>query len=335
MTSVSRVEIPDGVRLHVEEYGDPAADLTVVLLHGWTLDSRLWRAQLTDLPGQLDDSVRTLAFDLRGHGRSAACARHATTLARLADDLAAVLDERVPRGRVVLVGHSMGGMTIMEYADRHPDDFAARVAGVVLIATSAEGSSHTRYGLGPAGIGPALAWLIRRMELTGTSVLARSGPWRPHRPVMPVLLPGVRWLGFGDVADPQAVRLTASMIGSASLAAIGGFRPWIDAHDLVEALVRMRSLPGAVLVGSRDRLTPQPCAETIATALPHAERVVCPEAGHMLPLERPEVVTDAIARVCRQVLGTAPLRAGVRSRITALGRKTRHRVRQRPAGAES
>jgi pimeloyl-ACP methyl ester carboxylesterase len=271
-------------------------------------------------------------FDLRGHGRSDASARHATTLAWLADDLAAVLRERVPHGRAVLVGHSMGGMTIMEYADRHADDFAARVAGVVLVATSAEGTAHTTYGLGPA-----LARLIRRMEQTGASVLARSGPWRPHRTVMPVLLPGVRWLGFGDVAEPDAVRLTADMIGSASLGAIGGFRPGIDAHSLVEALARMRTVPGAVLVGSRDRLTPQPCAETIAAALPNAERVVCPEAGHMLPLERPEVVTDAIARVCRQALGETPVRAGVRSRITAMGRDARQRLRhmRQPKTAES
>jgi pimeloyl-ACP methyl ester carboxylesterase len=155
---------------------------------------------------------------------------------------------------------------------------------------------------------------------------------------MPVLLPGVRWLGFGDIADPEAVRLTASMIGSASLAAIGGFRPWIDAHNLVEALARMRTLPGAVLVGSRDRLTPQPCAETIAAALPNAERVVCPDAGHMLPLERPQVVTDAIARVCRQAISNAPLRAGVRSRITAMGKDARQRMRElrpRQAGTGS
>jgi pimeloyl-ACP methyl ester carboxylesterase len=330
VSSVSRVDLPDGVSLHVEEHGDPAAELTVVFLHGWTLDARLWGAQVRSVPRLLDGAVRTLAFDFRGHGRSTACARHATTLEWLADDLAAVLRERVRHGRIVLVGHSMGGMTIMQYAERHPDEFAARVAGVVLIATSAEGTAHTTYGLGPA-----LARLFRRMEQTGASVLARSGPWRPHRSVMPVLLPGVRWFGFGDTADPDDVRLTADMIGSASLGAIGGFRPWIDAQNLVEALVRMRTLPAAVLVGSRDRLTPQPCAETIAAALPNAERVICPEAGHMLPLERPHVVSDAIARVCRQAIGRTPVRTGVRSRITALRQHVRHHIRQRPATAGS
>jgi len=329
MPSVSWVSLPDGVRLYVEEYGDADAPLTVVLLHGWTLDARLWRRQFADLPPRLGTPVRLVAFDLRGHGNTTASPRNATTLFRLADDLAAVLAERVPAGRVVLVGHSMGGMTIMEYAHRHPDDFAARVAGVVLVATSAEGTLHTTYGV-PA----ALARVIRRMEQAGLAVLARSGPWRPHRPVMPVLAPGLRFFGFGETADPEAVRLTADMIGSARLTAIGGFRPWLDLHNRVEALAAMRALPAAVLVGARDRLTPRECAETIARALPEAEHVVCPDAGHMLPLERPDEITDAIVRVCRQATGAAPKHTGVRARIgsvaSRMGARRRARIRPQP-----
>src|SRR5690349_2234195 len=149
MPSVTKVSLPDGVRLHVEEYGDPSSPLTVVLLHGWTLDARLWRHQIQDLPVNLGAPVRIIAFDLRGHGHSTACPPHTTTLAQLADDLHAVLQDRVPDGRVVLVGHSMGGMTIMEYAHRHSAEFTDRVAGVVLMCTTAEGTAHTTYGLGP------------------------------------------------------------------------------------------------------------------------------------------------------------------------------------------
>ena len=47
----------------------------------------------------------------------------------------------------MLVGHSMGGMTIMEYAHRHPDAFADRIAGLVFVSTTAEGHTHTAYGL--------------------------------------------------------------------------------------------------------------------------------------------------------------------------------------------
>jgi pimeloyl-ACP methyl ester carboxylesterase len=322
--SVTWVELPDEIRLYVEEYGDPSADLTVVLLHGWTLDARLWHRQVADLPARLGSPLRIVTFDLRGHGNSTACPRDATTLFRLADDLAEVLRARVPTGRVVLAGHSMGGMTIMEYAHRHPEDFAERVAGVVLVATSAEGTLHTTYG-----VPTALARVIRRVEQAGLAVLARSGPWRPHRPVMPVLAPGLRWFGFGDSADPEAVRLTADMIGSARLTAIGGFRPWIDLHNRVDALEAMRALPAAVLVGARDRLTPLSCAETIARALPDAEHVVCPQAGHMLPLECPDEVSDAIVRVCRQATGAVPKPVGVRARIGAMASRISGRARAR------
>ncbi|MDQ1658847.1 MAG: hypothetical protein QOD41_3930, partial [Cryptosporangiaceae bacterium] len=279
MLSVTEVNRPDGVRLHVEEYGDPTSPLTVVLLHGWTLDSRLWRHQILGLPAALGAPTHIIAFDLRGHGRSTACPPHTSTLAQLADDLDAVLAERAPTGRVVLVGHTMGGMTIMEYAHRHAAEFTARVAGVVLMCTTAEVTAHSTYGLAPG-----VAWAVRTLEIAGSALLARSGPWRPHRPVMPVLYPGVRWLGFGRVADPDAVRLTIGMIGNARLATIGGFRPWIDQQDRVDSLIHMAAVPAAVLVGGRDRLTPQSCADTIVHALPHAEHVIFPDAGHMLPL---------------------------------------------------
>jgi pimeloyl-ACP methyl ester carboxylesterase len=291
------VRLPDGVQLHTElnavdaSVGVP----TVVFLHGWTLDHRLWHRQLADLPERLGTPVRILAYDLRGHGLSTPTPLGAATLDQLADDLAAVLQEKAPTGPLILVGHSLGGMTILEYAHRYREVFTKRVAGVVLVSTSAEGASHTRYGLGPN-----LARLVRMVEMSSAGVIARFGPWRVHRPLMPVLTPGVRWLVFGQTVQDDWVRLTVSMVGAASLRAIGGFRPAVAVHHRVDALAAMSTLPVAVLVGSQDRLTPVRCSETIAEALPQAEHQVCKGAGHMLPLECPDEVTDAIARVCRQ-----------------------------------
>jgi pimeloyl-ACP methyl ester carboxylesterase len=272
----------------------------VVLLHGWTLDNRLWLHQIADLPDRLGVPVQLLAFDLRGHGRSSATRGADATLEQLADDLAAVLEQVAPTGPLVLVGHSLGGMTIMEYAHRHAAGFAERVVGVVLISTSAEGSSRTSYGLSPR-----LARVMRILEIQGAGLLARSGAWRPHRRLMPLLAPGVRWLVFGHRVDTSWIALTASMVGNAPLCAIGGFRPSVDLHHRVETLAAMRGLPTAVLVGSLDRLTPPACAGTIARELPDAELVICDEAGHMLPIERPDVVTDAIVSVIRRAAGAA------------------------------
>jgi pimeloyl-ACP methyl ester carboxylesterase len=326
MTSVAKVGLSDGVQLQVEEYGDPTSPLTVVLLHGWTLDARLWRNQVAQLPVQLAAPVRILTVDLRGHGHSTSCPPQSTTLAQLADDLHAVLRDRVPEGRVVLVGHSLGGMTIMEYAHRHADEFNDRVAGVVLMCTTAEGTTHTTYGLAPG-----VARVIKALEIAGAAVLARSGPWRLHRPVMPVLSPGVRWLGFGRTADPEAVRLTVGMISNARLATIGGFRPWIDEQHRVDALVHMATLPAAVLVGARDRLTPQKCAETLMQALPDAEHLVVPDCGHMLPLECPDEVTGAIARVCQRANGVPTIPTQTGSGEGRRGLRERLRRRRRAA----
>jgi pimeloyl-ACP methyl ester carboxylesterase len=294
------VRLPDGVRLHGETAGPADAEITAVLLHGWTLDGRSWHRQLAGIGRQLGDRVRLVTYDARGHGRSSCMALRTATLAQLGDDLVTVLDEVAPTGPVVLVGHSMGGMTIMEYAHRHPGHFAARTAGLVFVATTAEGHTHTAYGLSPR-----IARLIRLAETTGAGVLARCGSWRPPRALLRALRPSLRWLLFGDRCDPTDIRLVTSAVARASLRSIGGFRASIGAQHRLDTLAELGDVPAAALVGDRDRLTPPPCAESIAEVLPATELTVCPGAGHMLMMERPDEVDAAVVAVIRQALATA------------------------------
>jgi pimeloyl-ACP methyl ester carboxylesterase len=295
------VRLADGVRLPAEVHGEPDAPISVVFLHGWTLDRRIWHHQVAGLtrtpPPELSRPVRVVTYDARGHGRSGPTPRRGTTLAWLGDDLAEVVRQAVPPGPVVLVGHSLGGMTIMEYAHRHPAEFASRVAGLALVSTTAEGVTHTSYGLHPR-----LARLVRAAESNGARLLAYSGAWRPHRAVLPALRPGLRWLLFGDGVTEEDVRLTSASIAAASLRAIGGFRPSIASQLRLETLAALAPIPTAVLVGDRDRLTPPACAQAIAAAVPSADLIVCPGAGHMLPLERPDEVTAAVAQITARAL---------------------------------
>lgn len=293
-----RVRTSDGVELHVvASFGDKPAvaedgsgPLTVVLLHGWTLDHRLWRKQTADLAARFGRRARILAVDLRGHGRSGSSELSDTNLFRLADDVHAVLTQCAPDGPVVLVGHSLGGMAMLEFAHRYPAEFQRQVRGVALVSTTAEGHTHTSYGLAP--------WLgrfVREVETRGAALLALGGPLRVHRAVMPALLPAVRWLVFGDRVEVEALRLTIAMIGSASLRSIGGFRPSVGRMNRLDALSLLATVPVRVLVGNRDRLTPVKCTEAIVAALPHARLQVFDRCGHMLPLECPDAVTDALA----------------------------------------
>jgi pimeloyl-ACP methyl ester carboxylesterase len=290
MLERSKLELRDGVRLHVETCGPATAGVTVVLLHGWCLDRRTWHHQIAALLQRGD--VRVVAFDARGHGRSESTRLQAATLAELGDDLAEVLRAYAQEGSIVLAGHSMGGMTIMEYAHRYPDDFAGRITGLLLASTTAEGTTHTRYGL-PA----AVTRVFRAAELTGAGVLARLGAWNPHQAFLPALQPAVRWLLFGDEFLPGDLQVTMSAFGTAPLRSIGGFRTSIGAQHRLETLARLGTLPAAVLVGSRDRLTPPECAQAIAAALPGADLTVFAGAGHMVILERPDEVSQALLSV--------------------------------------
>ena len=294
------IALTDGVELNVSVTGPDDAPVTVVLSHGWCQDHRTWRHQIAALGEMGRKAPRVIAYDTRGHGRSGATRLRSATLAQLGDDMAEVIRRYAPSGPIVLAGHSMGGMTIMEYAHRHPEEFADRVAGLLLVSTTAEGHTHTRYGLPPQ-----LANLLRVGETLGAGLLARSGAWCPHRALLPALRPAVRWLLFGDECAEEAMSLTMRGLGRASLRSIGGFRESIGTQRRLDTLAGLGEMPAAVLVGAKDRLTPPACAESIAQALPCAELQVVPGAGHMLPLERPEEVSAALLTVVRRVARAA------------------------------
>ena len=187
----------DGTRLHVEQAGAADAPLSVVFVHGWTLDSRTWGHQLANLPDRVGRPVRLLAFDNRGHGKSDPVLLADATVAQVADDIADVLARAAPDGPVVLAGHSLGGMAIMALAARRPDALD-RVAAIALVATSAGGLAEVTMNLKPRA---AATW--RRAETAlNKRILARGETAR--RLPAGLVRPGVRWLTFGRPASRMA-----------------------------------------------------------------------------------------------------------------------------------
>jgi pimeloyl-ACP methyl ester carboxylesterase len=280
-----------GVELNVKVDGPVAAPVTIVLTHGWTLDVRSWGpvARALTAPGR--PPIRVIRYDHRGHGRSASIARERMTIEGLADDLAELFGELVPDGPVVLGGHSMGGMTIMALAERHPELFAQRVGGVALVSTAAGGLADNTLGLSVRALGA-----LRR----GEARLARSARWA-SRPVFtrrPALLaPGMRFLLLGPGADRGALRITAQCVADCRPDSMIGFRPTLDAHDRDAALEAFDAIPTEVLVGTRDRLTPVHHSRRIVRGAQKARLRVYPGAGHMLPLERVDAVAERLAEL--------------------------------------
>ena len=276
----------DGAALRVVKTGPADAPLTVVLAHGWVLDNTSW----TDVAGRLDGPLRTLRYDHRGHGASGCGPSGSWTVARLADDLAELITACVPSGRVVLVGHSMGGAAMMALGEQHPGLVRDRVAGAVFVATSSGGL-------------PALpAWLPPRL---GASVIkagqALDGFVRARDPFIRLPRPVLRRLLFGAGARKADIDLVAGQLRRANPESMLGFRDSLTAHERNAALAAYAGVPTVVLAGGADRLTPVGHARRIAEALPEAEFVSYPRAGHMLPQERAAEVAAWILDVVGKV----------------------------------
>lgn len=289
-----RITTADGAELHVEVSGPADAPATVILTHGWTLDARIWGPVAQRVAGP----ARVVRYDHRGHGRSDAAPQDTMTLDQLADDLAEVVAATAPDGPLVLAGHSMGGMTIMALAERHPR-LVERIGGLALVATASGGLAGHSFGLSPRA-----AAAVRSVEKR----LYSSRRWERRSTLgSPRLLaPALHWLLLGPDADRTAKRLTVASIASCRPVTVSGFRPTLEAHERDAALAAFADVPTVVLVGSHDKLTPVRSARRIVQALPSAGMTIYPQAGHMLPVERVGAVAAHVTALVSGVV-TAPV----------------------------
>ncbi|MEU3251278.1 alpha/beta hydrolase [Streptomyces sp. NPDC006997] len=265
----------DGARLHVEVHGAEKAP-AVVLAHGWTCSTAFWAAQLRDLAAD----HRVIAYDQRGHGRSPASATCSPEA--LADDLEAVLGATLAPGeRAVVVGHSMGAMTVVAAAGRPA--LTERAAAVLLCSTGVSRlvAESTVIPMRP---GRTRTWLTRKV----------LGSRAPLGPVTPLARRILKYGTMGAGSAPAAVDACARIVHACPRRVRYAWSRVLDLLDLDHG-VRQLSAPTAVLVGTHDRLTPPVHARALAAALPHCVGLtVAPGLGHMTPLEAPELVTGKI-----------------------------------------
>ncbi len=324
------VTAEDGVALHVEvDEPDPDAEPsdiprpTVVLCHGYTLNLRSWVIQRRAL---VRAGFRVVAWDQRGHGRSGRPSALSCDVDELGRDLGRVLAEVVPEGPLALVGHSMGGMTVMAYGEQHPDVVHDRVLAVALIATSAGGGRLLSLGFGEAigalvaRVGPGLLGRLAAQQkvVTGLRRLGRD-----------VESYFVERYSFGSPVDPATVRFTADMIFGTPLDVMADFLPTIDRLDKRAALEAFHGVEALVLNGDRDRLTPPDHSADIVRRLPGAEHVVVEDAGHIVLLEHPHLVTEQLLGLIERGMRAAAegidveRKPRVRLRVTDVARRRR------------
>ncbi len=240
--------------------------IPVLLLHAFPLDHRMWHRQLP-----LAEHLRLVIPDQRGFGQSTD--GKPESICQLAHDAVALLDALHVAGPAVICGVSMGGYVAQHVAVRYPD----RVAAVVLIDTKLEADTEEARA--------ARSDLAERVGRVGQAILADA--------MIPKLLATsseARALpGRDDVIERLRQSITSQSVPTiqAALATLAN-RP-----DMTESMRKVET-PTLLVVGAEDVITPPACMEAAEAVIPNAKLLEVPLAGHLVPLERPEIFNSAL-----------------------------------------
>jgi 3-oxoadipate enol-lactonase len=235
---------------------DEGAGDVLLLIHGSSLDTRAW----DPIVPLLRERHRVVRYDVRGHGT----ARSATvpgSFAPLADDVATLLDE-LDEHRAHVIGHSWGGMIAQRFALDHPD----RLSRLSLLCTRS-----SPY--------PAFHTVATNMRASG-----RVDPESALQ----------RW--FSPATLAQTHGLTQQVRGWLQEASLSGSADALDliaTFDILRELPRV-SVPVDVICAEFDQVAPPEHMTEICTALPLGHWTLLDGARHLVPLEQPDRVAEAI-----------------------------------------
>lgn len=292
---VVELEVDDGTTIHIEiDEPDDPADLTVVFAHGYALSLDSWYFQRLALRGK----ARLVTYDQRSHGASGRGEFDSHHVEQLGHDLSQVIDAVAADGPLVLVGHSMGGMTVMALAEERPELFGERVYGVALISTTAGGLRNAQLGLPPM-----LGRTVMRFAPAITSALAKQKEVveRGRRTSSDLALLLTRAYSFGSAASDQAARFVARMIDATPIDVLAEFLPALQEHDKRAVLPVLQQAEVLVIAGDADRLTPLEHSVDIVREIPGAQFAVIENGGHMALIEFHEEVNRLLAGLIGRV----------------------------------
>ncbi|WP_236055955.1 alpha/beta fold hydrolase [Mycobacterium sp. SM1] len=308
---ISWVTTPDGVRLAVRDVGPREARLTVVFAHGFCLRMDSFYFQRVRLTDEWGPQVRMVFYDQRGHGRSGEASPDTYTVPQLGVDLETVLRATAPRGPVVLVGHSMGGMTVLSHARQFPHHYGTRIVGAALISSAAKGVSRSPLGE-----------ILKNPALEAVQLTARYAPNLLHRGrgvARPLVGPILRAASYGDEKiSPSVVAFSEQMMHDTPIATVVGFLHALEVHDESAALPTLSKIPTLIACGDHDLLTPPGYSRAMAAALWDAELDIVSDAGHLVQLEQPGAINEGLVRLVERATP---------ARLVALTRRLRARAR--------
>ncbi|MGE0803843.1 MAG: alpha/beta fold hydrolase [Lautropia sp.] len=255
----------------------------LVLLHGFMGGSGYWARQLESWAGQFD----VIAPDLPGFAGSAML-DPCRSIESMARSVLHFLDE-LRIGRILLLGHSMGGMVAQQMALDEPD----RICKVVLYGTSPTGALPGRFEPIDAS--------IERLRRDGVAATARMivGTW------------------FRDGCKHERHDLCVRAGEGASLEAAVAALQALSSWDVRPMLAQVQ-VPALVISGDQDRSCPPEQAYRLWRSLRNGSLCIIPGSAHAAHLEQPEIfdlavmgflLRDASSTRCTLALPASNLRA--------------------------
>ncbi|TQF69443.1 alpha/beta hydrolase [Rhodococcus spelaei] len=278
----------DGHPIHTLAYGDPDAPV-IVLSHGWTCSTQFWYPQVNALA----DEFRVVTYDQRGHGRTG-LGPTPLAPALLGDDLDAVLSATVPEGRkAVVVGHSMGGMSIMSWALKYPERVQQKARAVMLASTGPDRLVAETTVIPLPKRAPAVPVPVGRAILGSKAPLIAPSPLTRR---------GVQYVAMAAGSTREEIDFCVRIVQDCSPATRGGWGRALSTLDIGASLDNL-TVPTTVLVGTADRLTPPVHSVRMSDRLDaagHLQRLIrLPGIGHMSTIEAPAAVNAEIVRLAR------------------------------------
>ncbi len=207
----------------------------------------------------------TLAVDLPGHGRTDGLSEQ--TISGFAHRLA-TWAQAVGFPKAIWVGHSMGGAIAQTLALEHPE----LVHAIGLVATGA------RLPVNP-----------KLLESTA------------HPETFPLAVETIMKWAFSPQTPDQLRELATRRMLEARHTVVHNDFAACNVFDASDRLGEI-DVPALIVHGTADKMTPFHYAEFLASGLPHAELVEIPNAGHMVMLEQPEAVAEALHSFARRAL---------------------------------
>ncbi|MFC9787404.1 alpha/beta fold hydrolase [Rhodococcus sp. NPDC127528] len=286
----------DGHPIHTLAYGDPDAPV-IVLSHGWTCSTQFWYPQVNALA----DEFRVITYDQRGHGRTGLGPTPLDPIL-LGDDLDAVLSATVPEGRkAVVVGHSMGGMSIMSWALKYPERVQEKASAVMLASTGTDSLVAETTVIPLPKRAPAVPVPVGRAILGSKAPMVAPSPLTRR---------GVQYVAMAAGSTREEIDFCVRIVQACSPATRGGWGRALSTLDVGASLHNL-TVPTTVLVGNADRLTPPVHSVRMSDTLDaagHLERLIrLPKIGHMATIEAPDAVNAEIARLARLQPAGAPV----------------------------